>query len=121
HLAGESVAGRWTRRKKAAIEQSRTVGVRKLAAAIQRLETPPRALVVASAIGYYGDRGDERLVESSAPGSDFLARVCLSLEAEAAKARSDRTRVVPIRLGLVLGPGGGVAGRLLPLYRLGLG
>ncbi len=121
HLAGESVAGRWTEAKKRAIAESRTIGTRNLVTAMQRLDSPPRVLVSASAIGYYGDRADERLTEKSAPGSDFLAGVCQAWEHEATRARTDRTRVVPIRFGLILGKGGGVMGKLLPLYRLGLG
>lgn len=121
HLAGESVAGRWTGRKKRAISESRVLGTRNLVAAVGSLSSPPRVLVSANAIGYYGDRGDETLTESSAPGSDFLAGVCRAWENEAAAARSDSTRVVPIRFGLILGQGGGVMVRLVPIFRMGLG
>jgi len=121
HLAGENVAGRWTNRKKRAIRESRTMSTRSLVDAMKRLNAPPRAMVSASGIGYFGDRGGETLTEASAPGLDFLAEVCIAWEHEAAAARSLGVRVAPIRLGLVLGEGGGVLGKLAPVFRMGLG
>jgi len=118
HLAGENIAdGRWTRAKMARIRESRVVGTRNLVAGIMRAEPTPRVLVSASAIGYYGDRGEEDLTEDSAPGDDFLSNVCLQWEAE---ARSSAIRTVLMRTAMVLGPGGALA-RLLGPFRKGLG
>ncbi len=121
NLAGESVAGRWTSAKKQAIQESRVVGTKNLVASLARLDSRPKVLISASAIGYYGDRGEETLTEESAPGSDFLARVCQEWEGEAFKAESLGMRVVRLRIGLVVGPGGGVLQAMLPLFRAGLG
>jgi hypothetical protein len=117
HLAGEPVAeGRWTKAKMAAIRESRVTGTRNLAAGVRG--TGVRALVSASAVGYYGDRGDEELTEDSAPGNDFLAGVCREWEAEAAGAG---VRTVLVRTGVVLGPGGGALRKMLTPFKLGLG
>ncbi len=121
HLAGESVAGKWTADKKARIRASRIDGTRRLAEALAALERPPRVLVCASAIGFYGDRGDERLTEASAPGRGFLADVVREWEAAAEPARRRGIRVVHPRIGMVLAPGGGALARLLPSFRLGAG
>ena len=121
HLAGESIAGRWTKAKKQAILQSRVLGTRHLVAAMRRLDTRPRVLVSASAYGWYGDRGDDTLMEDEPPGDDFLAEVCRQWEQEATAAEGLGVRVVRLRNSLVLGPGGGVLAPQLPLYRLGLG
>lgn len=121
HLAGEPVAGRWTHPKKLAIESSRIEGTALLVEAIERCERRPRALVSASAIGFYGDRGEEELTESSGPGDDFLAKVCLGWEREARAAGAHRVRVVVLRIGLVLGREGGALEAMLPLFNLGLG
>lgn len=122
HLAGESVAsGRWTATKKARIRDSRVLGTRNLVTGIERSKERPRVLVCASAVGFYGSRGDEELDEASAPGTDFLSRVCRDWEAEAAKARALGVRVVLARIGVVLGKGGGALARMLPPFRLGLG
>jgi hypothetical protein len=116
HLAGEPVArGRWTRRKMAAIRESRVTGTRNLVAGLRG--SGARVLVSASAIGYYGDRGDEELTEDSPPGDDFLAGVCREWEAEAEKAG---IRTVRVRIGIVLGPGGAL-GKMLTPFKLGLG
>ncbi len=105
HLAGESLfALRWSEEKKRAIRESRELGTRLLAETLARLERPPRVLVSASAIGFYGDRGDESLDEDSAPGEGFLADVCRAWEAAAEPARSAGIRVVNLRLGVVLSP-----------------
>jgi len=117
HLAGDPVAeGRWTRSKMARIRDSRVVGTRHLAASFK--PGGPKVLVSASAIGYYGDRADEELTEDSAPGSDFLAEVCKGWEDEAKKASA---RVSLIRIGIVLGPGGGALAKMLTPFKLGLG
>ncbi|MBP7127547.1 TIGR01777 family oxidoreductase [Myxococcota bacterium] len=122
HLAGESVAGRrWTEAYKDAVLRSRSQGTRNLVAAIRDLPSPPAVLVSASAVGWYGDRGDEELAETSPPGEGFLARVCREWEAEALAAEDLGIRVVLARLGLVLGPGGGTVQALSPLFRRGLG
>ncbi len=107
HLAGEPVGeGRWSAAKKQRIRDSRVIGTRNLVKGIQALEQRPRVLVTASAIGYYGSRGDEVLDESSAPASDFLAEVCREWEAEARAAEQLGVRVVSTRFGIVLGEGG---------------
>jgi uncharacterized protein (TIGR01777 family) len=123
HLLGEPVAGRWTRAKKDAILTSRVEGTRRLVDAIEALspERRPRVLVSASAIGFYGDRGDEVLTESSGPGSDFLADVCVRWEREAARAETLGVRTVLLRIGLVMSRDGGALGAMLPAFRMGLG
>jgi uncharacterized protein (TIGR01777 family) len=122
HLAGQSIAaGRWTAAAKARIRDSRVGGTRLVAETMARLDRPPRALVSASAVGYYGDRGDEPLTEDSAPGAGFLADVARAWEAAADPARAAGIRVVHPRLGVVLaGQGGALAQMALP-FRLGLG
>jgi hypothetical protein len=122
HLAGENIAaGRWTPARKEAIRRSRVDGTRLLAGALARLDRKPRVLVSASAVGFYGDRGDEPLTEASAPGSGFLAEVCLAWEAATAPARDAGVRVVTPRLGMVLARDGGALAKMLPPFRLGLG
>ncbi|MBN4049422.1 TIGR01777 family oxidoreductase [bacterium AH-315-N03] len=121
HLAGEPVQGRWTAAKKRAIENSRIEGTARLVEAIEHCERRPRVLVSASAIGYYGNRGDEELTEKSEQGDDFLAKVCINWEREARVAGALRVRVVMLRIGIVMGPGGGALGAMLPLFKLGLG
>ncbi len=121
HLAGETVGGRWTAEKKNAIESTRVLGTRNLVAALRAAKQPPRVLVSASASGYYGDRGDEPLLESSPPGDDFLARVCVGWESEAAATRAYGLRVVSVRLGLVFAAGGGALQPMLAPFRWGAG
>ncbi len=122
HLAGESVAeGRWTAAQKAKIRDSRVVGTRHLVAGMTRADTGPKTLVSASAVGYYGDRGDEELLESAPPADDFLGEVCVAWEAEANAAAADGVRVVTARTGIVLGAGGGALGKMLLPFRLGAG
>lgn len=121
HLAGENVGeGRWTKKRKAAIRESRIAGTRNLVAAIKSLAERPRVLVSASAVGFYGDRGDEVLDEKSPPGADFLADVCVAWETEAKVAAALGLRVVTPRLGVVLGPGGALSKMLTP-FKMGVG
>ncbi len=121
HLAGEPVASRrrWSREKKRRIEDSRVLGTRAVVDAIGKARARP-ALVCASAIGFYGDRGDELLTESTGPGDGFLADVCRKWEAEAAAAERHGVRVARMRIGLVLSREGGALRRILPLFRAGL-
>ncbi len=122
HLAGESVAeGRWTRTQKEKIRESRVVGTRHLVTGMTRQDTGPKTLISASAVGYYGNRGDEELTEDSAPADDFLADVCRAWEDEANAARSRGVRVVTARTGIVLGAGGGALAKMLTPFRLGAG
>ncbi|OLD24882.1 MAG: TIGR01777 family protein [Candidatus Rokubacteria bacterium 13_1_40CM_2_70_45] len=122
HLAGESVAGgRWTEAKKRRIRSSRVDVTRRLAEALLRLERPPRLLVSASAVGYYGDRGSEILREDSAPGPGFLAEVCREWEAATDPAARAGIRVVRLRIGMVLSRRGGALGAMLTPFRLGAG
>ncbi|MDP9408980.1 MAG: TIGR01777 family oxidoreductase [Actinomycetota bacterium] len=122
HLAGESIAeGRWTPGKKRRILESRRKGTRLLSEAIAALSAPPSVMVSASAVGYYGDRGNELLTEESDPGSGFLAEVCRDWEAAAEPAREAGIRVVHPRVGIVLSTKGGALGATLPIFKLGLG
>ena len=122
HLAGENVgSGRWTAARKAAIRDSRVNGTRFLCDALAGLARPPKTLVCASAIGYYGDRGEEVLTEESPPGAGFLPGVCREWEAASAAAARKGIRVVAMRIGMVLSPKGGALPRMLPLFRAGLG
>jgi uncharacterized protein (TIGR01777 family) len=121
HLSGETVAGRWTAAKKERILQSRVKGTSLLSEAIAGLERSPSVLVGASAVGYYGDRGDEQLTEQSVAGSGFLADVVKQWEAASEPAVRAGIRVVRPRFGLVLSGAGGVLGTMLLPFRLGLG
>ena len=121
HLAGEGIDGRWTASKKKRILNSRVEGTEVLAEALSGLDRPPSVVVSASAIGFYGDRGDEELIEDSKPGTGFLAEVCEQWEAAAAPIASPDTRLVLARTGIVCTPDGGALGRMLALTRLGLG
>lgn len=122
HLAGEPVAeGRWTAAKKRRIRDSRILGTRNLVAGLAQVERRPAVLVSASAVGIYGSRGDETLDESSAPAHDFLADVCRAWEDEARHAEALGIRVVHLRIGIILGPNGGALGKMLPIFRFGLG
>lgn len=123
NLMGESVAGRWTPRKKRAVLESRETGTRNLAAGMRsaaNVGAAPRTLLSASALGYYGDRGDETLSEAAAPGEGFLADVCVRWEEEALEAEPDGVRVALLRTGHILGRGGGMLAPLSRLARLGL-
>jgi len=121
HLAGENVAQRWTKDAKRRIRESREMGTRRLVCALARLRKRPSALVCASAIGYYGSRGDETLTESSAPGAGFLPEVCMAWEREAVAAEALGIRVVRVRTGILLDTSGGALQRMLPPFRLGVG
>ena len=122
HLAGDPVAsGRWTKAKKARIRDSREIGTRNLVDGLAALPRKPAVLVSASAVGIYGDRGDEELTEASRPGSDFLAEVCLAWEREAIRAAEMGMRVATIRIGIVIGRGGGALAKMLTPFKLGLG
>ncbi|OLD42293.1 MAG: TIGR01777 family protein [Gemmatimonadetes bacterium 13_1_40CM_2_70_7] len=121
HLSGENILGRWTAAKRAAIRSSRVDTTRFLAETIAGLARRPATLVAASAIGYYGDRGDEPVTEDTPPGTGFMAELCRDWEAASDPAREARVRVVRARIGLVLTPSGGSLERLLPFFRWGLG
>lgn len=122
HLAGESVAGgRWTAAKKKRIRSSRVQGTDLLARALAGAAQKPRVLLSASAIGFYGDRGDETLSEKSPGGTGFLAEVAGEWEAATRPAEDAGIRVAHMRIGLVLAPGGGALGVMLPVFRLGGG
>jgi hypothetical protein len=122
HLSGENVAGgRWTEARKARIRSSRIDSTRTLARALASAKKKPKVLVSASAIGHYGDHGDEWVTESSPPADDFLARLAVDWEAAAAPAAAAGIRVAHPRIGLVLSPAGGALGKLLLPFRLGLG
>lgn len=122
HLAGESIAsGRWTASKKARIRDSRVRGTRALCDALARCIRPPQVFVCASAIGFYGDRGDEVLSESSPGGRGFLADVCREWEAATDAARSKGIRVVNSRFGVILSPSGGALGKMLGPFKMGMG
>jgi uncharacterized protein (TIGR01777 family) len=122
HLAGESIARRWTPSKKKAIRDSRVLGTRNLAEALARAPSPPRVLISASAIGYYGDRGDGILREDSPSGSNgFLPEVCREWEAAAQPAVNAGIRTAHLRTGIVLSADGGALKQMLPPFRMGLG
>ncbi|MFQ5723173.1 MAG: TIGR01777 family oxidoreductase [Terriglobia bacterium] len=121
HLAGENITGRWTPAKKARIRDSRVQGTQLLAGTLAELPQPPKVLVCASAIGYYGDRGEEVLREGSPPGSNFLAAVCQAWEAASQPAAQKGIRVVSLRIGVVLSPRGGALGKMLLPFKLGVG
>lgn len=122
NLAGEPVfEGRWNDEKKRRIRDSRVAGTRNLVSAIASLESRPKVLVAASAVGYYGDRGDEELDERSSPGQGFLADVCVDWEREAMAAERLGIRVVCVRVGIVLAPGGGALAGMLTPFRMGVG
>jgi len=122
HLAGENIgAKRWTASRKVRLRESRTKGTALVAEMIARMEPPPALFISASAIGYYGDRGDEVLTEENKAGSGFLAELCQEWEAAAQPARKAGIRTVCIRTGMVLASHGGALPRMLPLFKLGLG
>ncbi len=121
HLAGENVAQRWTDSVRRRIRESRVTGTRRLVDAIGAASPRPAVLVCASATGYYGNRGEEVLDETSAPGKGFLAETCIEWEREAARAEEFGVRVVRLRFGMVLGTSGGALAKMLPVFRLCLG
>ncbi|MCS7026042.1 MAG: TIGR01777 family oxidoreductase [Bryobacteraceae bacterium] len=121
HLAGEPVAQRWDPEVKRRIRESRLRGTRAIVEAIQQAARKPRVFVSASAIGYYGSRGDEVLTEESVPGTGFLPEVCVAWEQEADQATPYVSRVVKLRIGIVLSKQGGALPRMLPPFQMGLG
>jgi uncharacterized protein (TIGR01777 family) len=122
HLAGESIAsGRWTAARKQRIRDSRTIGTKLIAETISRIDPSPHVLVSASAIGYYGDRGDELLREESPSGTGFLADVCRQWESATEAATRKGIRVVHLRTGLVLSAKGGAMGKMLLPFKFGIG
>lgn len=121
HLAGESVATAWTNDKKEAIRRSRVEGTRTLVDALKKLEKPPGVFVSASAIGFYGSRGDELLTEESRGSEGFLPDLCVAWEQESQRAKEFSARVVIPRIGLVLSKDGGALGKMLTPFSFGLG
>jgi len=122
HLAGESIAaGRWTAQRKAAIRRSRVEGTARLCESLAMIPKPPPVLISASAVGFYGDRGEQILDEGSLPGDDFLARVCREWEAATEIAAQVGIRVVLMRFGVVLSPAGGALKAMLVPFKLGFG
>jgi uncharacterized protein (TIGR01777 family) len=122
HLAGESIAsGRWSDEKKRAIRDSRVKGTTLLSDALARLSRPPSVFVSASAIGYYGNRGDELLTETSAPGRDFLSSVCVEWEQATKAAIEKGIRTVHARFGIILDKNEGALAKMLTPFRMGIG
>lgn len=121
HLAGEPIAQRWNAEVKRRLRASRIDRTRQLVTAIGKLKHKPSVLVSASAVGYYGDRGDEILTENSPPGHGFLAELCADWEREALRARDFGLRVVVVRIAVVLGREGGALKQMLTPFRLGIG
>jgi uncharacterized protein (TIGR01777 family) len=122
HLAGESIAsGRWSDEKKRAIRDSRVKGTALLSETFAQLSQPPSVFVCASAIGYYGNRGDELLTETSGPGNDFLASVCVEWEAATRPAVEKGIRTVKTRFGIILDGNGGALAKMLTPFRMGIG
>lgn len=122
HLAGENVSGfRWTDEKKKAIRDSRVLGTRSVVEAISKLKQKPKVLVAASAIGFYGERGDEEVNESSVAGDNFLAEVGKAWESESRRAEDAGIRTVILRTGIVLSKDGGALGTMLTPFKLGVG
>ena len=122
HLAGESIAsGRWSDEKKRAIRESRTKGTALLSRTLAQLSRPPAVFVSASAIGYYGSRGDELLTENSAPGNDFLANVCIEWENATKPAIEKGIRTVHARFGIILDAKEGALAKMLTPFRMGVG
>ena len=122
HLAGDNIAaGRWTTQKKRSIRESRVQGTSLLSDTLASLSRPPSVFISASAIGFYGNRGDEPLTEQSAPGNDFLAKVCMDWEAATKSAVEKGIRTVHSRFGVILDAGEGALAKMLPPFRAGLG
>jgi uncharacterized protein (TIGR01777 family) len=122
HLAGESIAaGRWTAKKKARIQESRVTPTKHLSSLLASLQTPPKVFVVASAIGFYGNRGDAALDETSSPGTGFLPDVCKAWEEATQPAAQKGIRVVNLRFGIILSPTGGALAKMLCPFKMGVG
>ena len=120
HLAGKNLFGRWNKKIKESIYQSRIVSTRNIVSALRKIEQKPQVLISASAVGLYGDRGEEELDESSPPSDDFLAHVCVDWEKEAREAEALGIRTVQVRTAPVLGYGG-LLNKMLPIFKFGLG
>ncbi len=121
HLAGENIAKRWTKKQKARIRRSRVDATELLCGALARSESPPKTIVCASAVGFYGDRGEEILDEQSPPGQGFLPDICRAWEDAALSVKKNGVRVVPLRFGIVLSPAGGALQKMLLPFKLGMG
>jgi uncharacterized protein (TIGR01777 family) len=121
NLAGASIFTRWNDKQKKAIWESRISTTRNIVEGIETGKGKEFSLFSTSAVGYYGFHGDEVLTEDSSPGDDFLARLAVAWEAEAMKAKEKEARVVITRFGIVLAPGGGALGQMLPIFKLGIG
>jgi uncharacterized protein (TIGR01777 family) len=122
NLAGDSIySARWTKEKKELIRSSRIGTTQALVRSIKKSADPPQVLISASAVGYYGPRGDEEVSEDTSPGSDFLAGVCKDWEAGAMTAKEWGVRVVIVRFGVVLGPGGGALQKMVPAFKAFMG
>ena len=121
HLAGESIADRWNEEKKNKIRESRIKGTKLISDTISQLEQKPKVFISASAIGYYGNRGNEILTEDSVSGDDFLARVCRDWETACLPVSDNGIRSVQLRFGVILSPSGGALAKMLPVFRLGQG
>jgi uncharacterized protein (TIGR01777 family) len=122
HLAGENLGTkRWSQRQKERIRNSRVDATARLAVSLAKLQPRPSIFISASAVGYYGNRGDELLTESSRPGTDFLAEVCTAWERAAEPLKNPGIRVVHLRFGMILDANGGALARMLPLFKSGLG
>lgn len=121
HLAGETITGRWSEEKKRKIRDSRVFGTRSLVDAFSKLTKKPKVFVSSSAIGFYGDRADEELTESSAAGDTFLAKTCAEWETEARRAEDLGIRTVLVRTGVVLAKEGGALGQMLTPFKFGVG
>lgn len=121
HLAGETIGEKWNPDKKQRIRESRVNSTKRLVESLSKIEPKPKVLVCASAIGFYGESGDEEFTEDSPSGNDFLAEVCQDWELEAQKAETLGIRVVRVRFGHVLGKDGGLLGKMLPPFHMGIG
>ena len=122
HLAGENIAeGRWTEAKKARIRDSRVIGTTLLSETLAGLDNPPSTLVAASALGYYGDRGDDIMTEESPPGEGYLPEVCVQWEKSTESAAAAGIRVVNVRIGIVLASSGGALAKMLLPFKMGVG
>lgn len=121
HLAGENIAEYWTEEKKKRLRVSRVKGTETLVTALSKLDSPPKIFVSASAVGYYGSRGDEEIGDESGPGDGFLPDLCIDWEAEAMKAEGFGARVVIPRIGIVLAKEGGALAKMLTPFSFGLG
>lgn len=121
NLAGESIAAKWNAEKKEKIRSSRVEATKALVRAMDKASQRPKVLISGSAVGYYGPRGDEELTEDSSPGNDFLAGVCQAWEAAAMEAEPLGVRVVRLRIGVVLGEGGGALSKMLTPFKMGVG